>query len=118
MGQYVLDDFTPFYYASIKAVFLTGLTIHGAIIRGEPLHIEYTKMDIIPALNYPLPNLSSLHLQYINKDLNDVPTPAPVIDRAIVRRNCDAMLDVCKALGVGFRAHVKSHKVSLHTDLL
>ena len=25
-------------------------------------------------------------------------------------KNCTAMLDVCSKLGVGFRAHVKSHK--------
>lgn len=33
-----------------------------------------------------------------------------MLDRAVVKRNCDAMLQVCKQLGVGFRAHVKSHK--------
>lgn len=68
-------------------------------------------MDIHPSSNYPLPTQSSLHLQYVGKHLKDIPTPAAVIDRAIVRRNCDAMLEVCKALRVSFRFHVKSHKV-------
>lgn len=67
-------------------------------------------MDIIPTSNYPSPSLSSLQLQYVGKRLEDLPTPAAVIDRAVVRRNCDAMLSVCKQLGVNFRAHVKSHK--------
>ncbi|KAF2731074.1 hypothetical protein EJ04DRAFT_514823 [Polyplosphaeria fusca] len=67
-------------------------------------------MDILQASNYPLPSQSALQLQYVGKHLNDLPTPIPVIDRAVAKRNCNAMLDVCKALGVGFRAHVKSHK--------
>ncbi|KAF2263551.1 hypothetical protein CC78DRAFT_273266 [Lojkania enalia] len=67
-------------------------------------------MDTIPIANYPLPTKSSLQWQYVGKNLNDVFTPAVVIDRSVVKRNCDAMLEVSKALGVGFRAHVKSHK--------
>ncbi|KAF2660676.1 hypothetical protein K491DRAFT_754483 [Lophiostoma macrostomum CBS 122681] len=60
--------------------------------------------------NYPLPTQSSLHLQYLGQPLSSLPTPSAVIDRAIVRRNCNAMLQVCKELDVGFRAHIKSHK--------
>lgn len=67
-------------------------------------------MDIHPSSNYPLPTQSSLQLQYVGKNLNEVLTPAAVIDRSIVKRNCDAMLNVCKELRVGFRAHIKSHK--------
>ncbi|KAF2122124.1 putative serine dehydratase domain-containing protein [Lophiotrema nucula] len=67
-------------------------------------------MDMLPAANYPLPSQASLQLQYVGKDLRDCLTPAAVIDRAIVKRNCNAMLDACKALAVSFRAHVKSHK--------
>ena len=68
-------------------------------------------MDTHPASNYPQPTHSSLQLQYVGKTLNELLTPAAILDRSIVKRNCDAMLDVCKELGVGFRAHVKSHKV-------
>lgn len=68
-------------------------------------------MNLNPSSNHPLPTLSSLQLQYVGKKLEDVLTPAVVIDRAIVKGNCDAMLSVCQTLGVGFRAHVKSHKV-------
>ena len=60
--------------------------------------------------NYPLPSQSSLAAQFVGKRLEDLATPAVVLDRAPIRRNCDAMLQVCKQLGVGFRAHVKSHK--------
>lgn len=68
-------------------------------------------MDTHSSSNYPFPTQVSLQDQYVGKKLEDLPTPAAVIDRAIVKGNCDAMLDVCQKLGVGFRAHVKSHKV-------
>jgi D-serine deaminase-like pyridoxal phosphate-dependent protein len=64
--------------------------------------------DINPLLAYPLPTRASLLSQYLGKRLEDLPTPAVVLDRAIIRRNCDAMLNICAELKV--RAHVKSHK--------
>ncbi|KAL1601745.1 hypothetical protein SLS60_006660 [Paraconiothyrium brasiliense] len=70
-------------------------------------------MEPIPTANHPLPSLASLQLQYVGKKLEDLPTPAVVLDRAVVKKNCNAMLDVCDKLGVGFRAHVKSHKAGL-----
>lgn len=66
---------------------------------------------ITPLANYPLSPRASVAAQYVGQKLADLPTPAVVLDYAIVRRNCDAMLRVCGELGVGFRAHVKSHKV-------
>lgn len=44
--------------------------------------------------------------------LQDIPTPAAVIDLAKARKNCDLMLDSVRKLGVKFRAHVKTHKTS------
>lgn len=61
---------------------------------------------------YPVASDAALKLQYVGKNLQEVEPPAAVIDRAVVRRNCQAMLDICEKLGVGFRAHIKSHKVS------
>ncbi|KAL5391517.1 hypothetical protein PMIN06_007405 [Paraphaeosphaeria minitans] len=63
-----------------------------------------------PYASLALPSQAALQLQYVGKKLVDLPTPAVVLDRAKVRKNCEAMLDVCGKLGVGFRAHVKSHK--------
>jgi D-serine deaminase-like pyridoxal phosphate-dependent protein len=62
------------------------------------------------AANYPLSDLASLKTQYVGKKVEDLPTPSVLLDRALIRRNCTAMLQVCKKLAVGFRAHVKSHK--------
>lgn len=60
--------------------------------------------------NYPLSPLDSLKAQFVGKKLEDLETPAVLLDRVIVQKNCSAMLNVCSELGVGFRAHVKSHK--------
>jgi D-serine deaminase-like pyridoxal phosphate-dependent protein len=61
-------------------------------------------------LNYPLPSREALLSQFRGQPLTALPTPAVVLDRALVAKHCAAMLRVCAALGVGFRAHVKSHK--------
>ncbi|KAF1950288.1 hypothetical protein CC80DRAFT_509848 [Byssothecium circinans] len=60
--------------------------------------------------NYPLPPTPTLKSQFLHKTLSSLPTPSLILDRALIHRNCTAMLHVCKELGVGFRAHVKSHK--------
>lgn len=62
------------------------------------------------AHNYPPSPVDALKQQFLGKHLVDLPTPSLILDRALLRKNCTAMLDVCGELGVGFRAHVKSHK--------
>ncbi|CEO58844.1 hypothetical protein PMG11_03544 [Penicillium brasilianum] len=57
-----------------------------------------------------LPSQGELFRRWIGKDVADVPKPAAVLDRAIIRRHCERMKKTVKALGVGFRAHVKTHK--------
>lgn len=59
------------------------------------------------------PSVEELRQIYVGKDIADVSKPCAVIDAAIIRRNCDKMIRAVKALGVGFRAHVKTHKVCL-----
>ncbi|KAK5173095.1 uncharacterized protein LTR77_003217 [Saxophila tyrrhenica] len=55
---------------------------------------------------YPSPSVAALQLQYVGNNVKDVQTPAAVIDAAVVRRNSADEVDV------GFRAHVKTHKVA------
>jgi D-serine deaminase-like pyridoxal phosphate-dependent protein len=40
------------------------------------------------------------------------PTPAFIVDQAIVQRNCDRMREKARRSGVGFRPHVKTHKTT------
>jgi D-serine deaminase-like pyridoxal phosphate-dependent protein len=41
---------------------------------------------------------------------HDLATPAFLVDRATVQRNCDAIRDKARRAGVHFRPHVKTHK--------
>ncbi|TQN70828.1 D-serine dehydratase [Colletotrichum shisoi] len=56
------------------------------------------------------PSAEVLRDFYLGKDAHDVPRPAAVLDVAKIRRHCQSMLDAVESLGVGFRAHVKTHK--------
>lgn len=67
-------------------------------------------MDI--TARYPNALKEDLQATYLGKKLEEADTPAAIIDVAAARRNCQSMLEACDALGVRFRAHVKTHKVS------
>ncbi|KAL9604613.1 MAG: hypothetical protein Q9219_000333 [cf. Caloplaca sp. 3 TL-2023] len=58
-----------------------------------------------------------LREQYVGIDIRHVPTPAAVVDRAIVKRNCSQMLEACQTLHCSFRPHVKTHKAVEVTQL-
>jgi D-serine deaminase-like pyridoxal phosphate-dependent protein len=60
-----------------------------------------------------LPTQVELLQRWGGKDIADLPKPAAVIDRAIVRGHCERMNNTIRTLGVEFRAHVKTHKVSV-----
>lgn len=60
---------------------------------------------------YPTSPKDALAALYVGKSIRDVPTPAAVINVAAARRNCARMLQACEQLGLGWRAHVKTHKV-------
>lgn len=60
-----------------------------------------------------LPTQADLLQRWGGKDIVDLPKPAAVIDRAIVRRHCERMNNTIRTLGVEFRAHVKTHKVGV-----
>ena len=59
-----------------------------------------------------VPTQVELLQRWGGKDIADLPKPAAVIDRAIVRRHCERMKKTIRSLGVRFRAHVKTHKVN------
>jgi len=61
---------------------------------------------------YPTPSAAALKLQFVGKDIKDIQAPAAILDVAVIRRNCKLMLETAEKLNVGFRAHVKTHKVS------
>lgn len=65
----------------------------------------------------PLPDQKVLRDFYVGKHISQVPKPAAVLDVAKIRRHCSSMLETVKELGVGFRPHVKTHKVRLDSLL-
>jgi D-serine deaminase-like pyridoxal phosphate-dependent protein len=59
-----------------------------------------------------LPSQDDARETFIGKDIGSLPKPAAILDVAKARRHCKDMLDGIERLGVDFRAHVKTHKVS------
>ncbi|EGP83343.1 uncharacterized protein MYCGRDRAFT_76868 [Zymoseptoria tritici IPO323] len=66
---------------------------------------------------YPSSHVPSLQAEYIGKSLCDINPPAAILDAAVLRRNCKRMLTATQTLGVGFRAHVKTHKTTQLAEL-
>ena len=55
---------------------------------------------------------SALMSKYVGKSIEDVKTPAFIIDRSIFESNCAGMIRKAKEWGADFRAHLKTHKAS------
>lgn len=66
-----------------------------------------------PALSLPVQSSENdAQSTFIGKDIASLPKPAAILNVAKARRHCKDMLDAIRWLGVDFRAHVKTHKVS------
>ncbi|RBA17635.1 hypothetical protein FPRO05_11350 [Fusarium proliferatum] len=63
------------------------------------------------------PPMEELRQFYVGKNIHDVPKPVVILDRARVNRHCQSMLSTVETLGLGFRAHVKTHKTIEATRL-
>lgn len=68
---------------------------------------------ISSSLLYQIPSSAALKAQYVGQKLKDIQAPAAIIDLAVVKKNCNLMLEAAESLKVQFRAHVKTHKVGL-----
>lgn len=55
---------------------------------------------------------NDFRLKYVGKCITDLPKPAAILDRSKMQRHCETLLEAVNFLGVDFRAHVKTHKVS------
>ncbi|KAH7032697.1 putative serine dehydratase domain-containing protein [Microdochium trichocladiopsis] len=63
------------------------------------------------------PTREELCRLFVGKTVGEVPKPAAIMDVAVARRNCAAVDKAVAALGVGFRAHIKTHKTTELTRL-
>lgn len=59
------------------------------------------------------PSKAALQERFVGKTLHEVPTPSIVLDLAKLEVNCQRMIDAAEKNGIGWRAHIKTHKVSL-----
>ena len=60
-----------------------------------------------------LPDKDALLERYLGKPLDTLRTPAMIIDRRLFAQNCSSMHLKAREWGASFRAHLKTHKVSL-----
>lgn len=58
------------------------------------------------------PSKEALQERLVGKTLYEVPTPSIVLDLAKLKVNCHRMMDAAEKNGIGWRAHIKTHKVS------
>lgn len=59
---------------------------------------------------------SSLKERFLGKTLQEVPTPSIILDLAKLEVNCQRMMDTAEKNGLGWRAHIKTHKVWILPD--
>ncbi|KAG9314332.1 ras family-domain-containing protein [Chiua virens] len=63
------------------------------------------------------PSKDVLAKEFVGKHINELRTPAFVVDRAAFRDNCTKMHQSAKGWGANFRAHLKTHKTVEGTRL-
>lgn len=56
------------------------------------------------------PSKAALQARLVGKTLYEVPTPSIVLDLAKLEVNCRRMMDAAEKNGLGWRAHIKTHK--------
>lgn len=68
-------------------------------------------------IGFSVPSKEYLVKQFVGKKLKEVRTPRLVVDRAVVKRNCEHIASVAAKSGKKIRVHIKTHKVSFHLTL-
>lgn len=67
-------------------------------------------MSFSQAIGYTRADKAALTDAYVGKRVRDLPTPACILNRRTIKRNCEAMLQNASSLAANFRAHIKTHK--------
>ncbi|KAH8547691.1 hypothetical protein BGW37DRAFT_531879 [Umbelopsis sp. PMI_123] len=68
-------------------------------------------------LGFSVPSKEFLVKQYVGKKLKEVRTPRLVVDRAVVKRNCEHVAAVAAKSGKKIRVHIKTHKTIEATEM-
>lgn len=64
-------------------------------------------------IGFSIPSKENLVKKYVGKKLHEVRTPRMVVDRAIVKRNCERLSAISAKSGKRIRIHIKTHKVTV-----
>jgi D-serine deaminase-like pyridoxal phosphate-dependent protein len=62
-------------------------------------------------IGFSVPSKDYLVKQFVGKKLRECRTPRLVVDRAVVKRNCEHIAAVGAKSGKKIRVHIKTHKV-------
>lgn len=68
----------------------------------------------LEATGFSIPSKEYLVKQYVGKKLNEVRTPRMIVDRSVVKRNCQRLGAISEKSGKRIRIHIKTHKVTEH----
>lgn len=66
----------------------------------------------VPSDFYATPDVEALRKEYVGKSLDEIPTPAFIVNKTIMAKNCGTMLERAVKMNASFRGHVKTHKSS------
>ncbi|SAM04113.1 hypothetical protein [Absidia glauca] len=71
--------------------------------------IAQTTTPLLP-YHFSVPDKKALVGQYVGKSLDQVRTPRLVVDRTVVKKNCEKLGAIAQRQQVKIRVHVKTHK--------
>jgi len=69
------------------------------------------------SIGFSVPSKEYLVKQYVGKKLCEVRTPRMVVDRSVVKRNCERLGAVSEKSGKKIRVHIKTHKTIEATEI-
>lgn len=65
-------------------------------------------------IGFSVPSKEYLVKQYVGKKLREARTPRLIVDRSVVKRNCERLGAVSEKSGKKIRVHIKTHKVTVN----
>ncbi|KAG4077570.1 hypothetical protein HA402_002997 [Bradysia odoriphaga] len=71
----------------------------------------------LEAISFSLPSKEYLVKQFVGKKLHEVRTPRMIVDRSVVKRNCERLAAISEKSGRKIRVHIKTHKTIEATEI-
>lgn len=71
----------------------------------------------LESIGFSIPSKEYLVKKYVGKKLHEIRTPRMIVDRAVVKRNCERLAAIAEKSGKRIRVHIKTHKASPSSSL-